>query len=42
MTKHDRLAAAPIFIIDLYSVFGCDVAHIFSFFVNGSLLSAAF
>jgi uncharacterized protein DUF1275/enoyl-CoA hydratase/isomerase-like protein len=31
MTKHDRLAAAPIFIVDLYSVFGCDVAHIFSF-----------
>jgi len=24
------LAAAPIFIVDLYSVFGCDVAHIFS------------
>jgi hypothetical protein len=31
MTKHDRLAAAPIFIADLYSIFGCDVAHIFSF-----------
>ena len=31
MTKHDRLAAAPIFIVDLYSLFGCDVAHIFSF-----------
>jgi hypothetical protein len=34
MTKHDRLAAAPIFIIDLYSVFGCDVAHIFSLFLT--------
>jgi hypothetical protein len=31
VTKNDRLAAAPIFIVDLYSVFGCDVAHIFSF-----------
>jgi hypothetical protein len=31
MTEHDRLAAAPIFIVDLYSVLGCEVAHIFSF-----------
>jgi hypothetical protein len=41
MTKHERLAAAPIFIVDLYSVLGCDVAHNF-FLVNGSLLSARF
>src|SRR4029453_7691296 len=30
MAKHDRLSAAPILIVDLYSVLGCDVAHIFS------------
>src|SRR4029077_16952840 len=31
MTEYDRLAFTPIFIIDLYSVFGCNVAHNFSF-----------
>ena len=31
MTEHDWLAGAPVFIVDLNSVFGCDVAHIFSF-----------
>src|SRR5690349_238048 len=31
MTEHDRLAAAPIFIVDLYFVFSGDVAHLFSF-----------
>ena len=33
MTKHDRLAAAPLFIGDLYFVFGSDAAHIFFFLV---------
>jgi hypothetical protein len=28
MTEHHGLTLAPIFIVDLYSVFRCDVAHI--------------
>ena len=31
MTEHYGLTLAPIFIVDLYSVFRCDVAHIFAF-----------
>ena len=33
LTRAIRLAVAPLFIGDLYSVFGCDVAHIFFFLV---------
>jgi hypothetical protein len=39
MTKHDRLAAAPIFIVDFQSVFGCDVAHFFAIIGNAARTS---
>src|SRR5262245_20226958 len=31
MAEHDGLSFAPVFVINSYSVFGFDVAHIFSF-----------
>ena len=31
MAEHYGLTLAPIFVVDLYSVFRCDVAHIFAF-----------
>src|SRR5262249_17977240 len=34
MAKYDRLSATPVFIVDLKSVFGCNVAHFFSFLAN--------
>src|SRR4029450_6532944 len=34
VAKYDRLSATPVFIVDLYSVFGCDVTHICSFLLR--------
>ena len=39
MTEHYGLTLAPIFIVDLYSVFRCDVAHIFAFLLFTHYLS---
>src|SRR5215813_13212873 len=34
MAEHDGLSFAPVFVVNSYSVFGFDVAHIFFLLVN--------
>src|SRR5213592_4634342 len=42
MAEDDGLSFAPILVVNLRSVFGCDCAHCFFFLVSGLLLAALY